>query len=114
MVEQEAEPKKTCFAGLPPRRNLLIQIIQIFFPFGPPQALNMVEHEAEIYARPARTWFQSEKQKKELAERSKAAAAAGPGELKPALGPWRGGSAGIGFLTLKNMSLACLCLSGGG
>jgi ATP-dependent RNA helicase DDX27 len=24
---------------------------------------NMVEHEAEIFARPARTWFQSEKEK---------------------------------------------------
>ncbi len=25
---------------------------------------NMIEHEAEIYGRPARTWFQSEKEKK--------------------------------------------------
>lgn len=24
---------------------------------------NMVEHEAEIFSRPARTWFQSEKEK---------------------------------------------------
>ena len=24
---------------------------------------NIIEHEAEIYARPARTWFQSEKEK---------------------------------------------------
>lgn len=25
---------------------------------------NMIEHEAEIFSRPARTWFQSEKDKK--------------------------------------------------
>jgi ATP-dependent RNA helicase DDX27 len=25
---------------------------------------NMIEHEAEIFSRPARTWFQSEKEKK--------------------------------------------------
>ena len=24
---------------------------------------NIIEHEAEIYARPARTWFQTEKEK---------------------------------------------------
>lgn len=30
---------------------------------------NMVEHEAEIFARPARTWFQSETEK--LAAKSK-------------------------------------------
>lgn len=28
---------------------------------------NMIEHEAEIYGRPARTWFQSEKEKKKAA-----------------------------------------------
>lgn len=39
------------------------------------QAVNLVEHEDEIYARPARTWFQTAKQKQELAERAKAAAA---------------------------------------
>jgi hypothetical protein len=37
----------------------------------------MLDHEEEIYARPPRTWFQTEKQKKELAVRSKAAAAEG-------------------------------------
>jgi ATP-dependent RNA helicase DDX27 len=25
---------------------------------------NIIEHEAEIFSRPARTWFQSEKEKK--------------------------------------------------
>ncbi|PRW45622.1 DEAD-box ATP-dependent RNA helicase 28 [Chlorella sorokiniana] len=41
------------------------------------KAANMLEHEDEIRARPARTWFQTEHQKRELAQRSKAAAAAG-------------------------------------
>lgn len=34
----------------------------------------MLEHEEEIMARPARTWFQTERQKKELARRSREAA----------------------------------------
>jgi ATP-dependent RNA helicase DDX27 len=32
------------------------------------KAENLIEHEAEIYARPARTWFQTDKQKKALAD----------------------------------------------
>lgn len=28
----------------------------------------MLEHEDEIYARPKRTWFQSEKEKKDVAK----------------------------------------------
>lgn len=40
----------------------------------PPQAANMLEHEEEIMARPARTWFQTERQKKEVARRAKDAA----------------------------------------
>lgn len=43
------------------------------------QAANMLEHEDEIRARPARTWFQTERQKRELAQRSKAAAAGAGG-----------------------------------
>ena len=43
-------------------------------PLSLPQALNMLDHEEEIYARPPRTWFQTEKEKKELALLSKAAA----------------------------------------
>lgn len=35
------------------------------------KAENMIEHEAEIYARPPRTWFQTEKQKKESAKRGR-------------------------------------------
>ncbi len=35
------------------------------------KAENMIEHEAEIYARPPRTWFQTEKQKKESAKRAR-------------------------------------------
>lgn len=35
------------------------------------KALNMVEHEAEIYARPARTWFQTPKQKRKAADRAR-------------------------------------------
>jgi hypothetical protein len=31
---------------------------------------NMIEHEAEIFGRPARTWFQSEKEKKKAQGRS--------------------------------------------
>ena len=43
---------------------------------------NLVEHEAEIYARPARTWFQTPRQKAALAD---AARAAGEG-LRSGLG----------------------------
>lgn len=35
------------------------------------KASNMIEHEQEIYARPARTWFQTEKEKKDLKQRRK-------------------------------------------
>jgi len=28
----------------------------------------MIEHEAEIYSKPRRTWFQTEKEKRKLAE----------------------------------------------
>lgn len=37
----------------------------------------MIEHEKEIYARPARTWFQSTAQKKEIEKQAKAAATEG-------------------------------------
>ena len=32
------------------------------------KAENMIEHEAEIYAKPARTWFQTEKEKTAAAQ----------------------------------------------
>ena len=35
------------------------------------KAENMIEHEAEIYARPPRTWFQTEQQKKQSAKRAR-------------------------------------------
>lgn len=38
------------------------------------QAENMMNHETEIYSRPARTWFQTEKQKRAVAEKAKAVA----------------------------------------
>lgn len=45
------------------------------------KALNMMEHEAEIYSRPARTWFQTPKQKRELQDRARLEAAGQlPGE----------------------------------
>ena len=34
------------------------------------KAENMVEHEAEIHARPARTWFQTKKEKEAAVTRS--------------------------------------------
>ena len=34
------------------------------------KAENMVEHEAEIHARPARTWFQTKKEKEAAVDRS--------------------------------------------
>jgi len=37
------------------------------------KAANMIEHETEIYSRPARTWFQSEKEKRNVAARAKGA-----------------------------------------
>jgi hypothetical protein len=46
---------------------------------------NMLEHEDEIYSRPARTWFQTEKQKKEAAAAA-AAAAEGRTVLEDAAG----------------------------
>lgn len=48
------------------------------------KAENMIEHEAEIYARPPRTWFQTEKQKKESAKRGRAGAdEEGASQAKP-------------------------------
>ncbi|KAK9837918.1 hypothetical protein WJX74_007671 [Apatococcus lobatus] len=41
------------------------------------KAENMMEHEAEIYSRPARTWFQTERQKKQVANRARDAVATG-------------------------------------
>ncbi|KAI8466360.1 MAG: P-loop containing nucleoside triphosphate hydrolase protein [Monoraphidium minutum] len=41
---------------------------------------NMVEHEAEIYSRPARTWFQSEKEKRESKDRAKAVSEGRPAD----------------------------------
>jgi hypothetical protein len=38
---------------------------------------NMLAHEDEIYSRPARTWFQTEKEKKSAAAAAAAAAAQG-------------------------------------
>eukprot|EP00877_Chromochloris_zofingiensis_P007931 jgi/Chrzof1/3391/Cz12g23200.t1 len=38
------------------------------------KAENMMNHETEIYSRPARTWFQTEKQKRAVAEKAKAVA----------------------------------------
>ncbi len=35
------------------------------------KAANMIEHETEIYSRPARTWFQSEKEKRDVAAQAK-------------------------------------------
>eukprot|EP00878_Enallax_costatus_P005816 GHUV01006103.1.p1 GENE.GHUV01006103.1~~GHUV01006103.1.p1 ORF type:complete len:892 (+),score=345.95 GHUV01006103.1:153-2828(+) len=50
------------------------------------KAENLLEHESEIFSRPARTWFQTEKQKKELAAAA-AAAAEGRTVLEDAAGP---------------------------
>lgn len=41
------------------------------------KAENMIEHEAEIYSRPARTWFQTERQKKQVAKRARDTSLAG-------------------------------------
>jgi ATP-dependent RNA helicase DDX27 len=38
---------------------------------------NLLEHESEIFSRPARTWFQTEKEKKASAAAAAAAAAQG-------------------------------------
>ena len=35
------------------------------------KAENLIEHETDIYSRPARTWFQTEKQKKQVAKRTR-------------------------------------------
>ena len=38
------------------------------------KAANMIEHESEIYSRPAQTWFQSEREKRDVAAQAKDAA----------------------------------------
>ncbi len=45
-------------------------------------AQNLLEHEAEIKARPQRTWFQSERQKKDVARRAAMEAAGQDDELE--------------------------------
>ena len=40
------------------------------------KAENLVEHGAEIFAKPARTWFQTQRQKQEIAQAEKVQAAA--------------------------------------
>lgn len=60
------------------------------------QATNMLEHEDEIYARPPRTWFQSEKQKKETAQRAKEAKEGEPFYFYLFRGGGGGGWAGEG------------------
>ncbi len=35
------------------------------------KAENLIEHEVEIYSRPARTWFQTEKQKQQVVKRTR-------------------------------------------
>lgn len=62
--------RRTC-AGLQALTNWIMSALQ---------AANLLEHEDEIRARPARTWFQTERQKRELAQRSKAAATGGVGD----------------------------------
>ena len=42
------------------------------------KAENIMEHEAEIYARPARTWFQTEHQKRQAAKGAREAATSAP------------------------------------
>lgn len=42
----------------------------------------MVEHEAEIYARPPKTWFQSPKERKQAAETARKAAEGAAGGEK--------------------------------
>ena len=46
------------------------------------KAQNMLDHEAEIYSRPARTWFQSSKEKAAAAARAKASEVRGRGWRK--------------------------------
>ena len=56
------------------------------------KAANLVEHEADIYSRPARTWFQTPRQKAALAEAARADAGSlglGSGSGPPAAGDKR-------------------------
>ncbi|KAL4427607.1 hypothetical protein ABPG75_001696 [Micractinium tetrahymenae] len=62
------------------------------------KASNMIEHEEEIMARPARTWFQTERQKKELARQAKEAVENGGGESEDD----EGGNAGMTPQQKKN------------
>lgn len=61
------------------------------------KAENLMEHEAEIQARPPRTWHQTPKQKKALAELERSAMAGGSafgGEEEEEEGPGARGKAG--------------------
>jgi len=44
------------------------------------KADNMMQHGAEIFSKPARTWFQSERQKQELARAEKEGAGEAPAQ----------------------------------
>lgn len=44
------------------------------------KAENMIEHGAEIFAKPARTWFQTQRQKEEVARLEKEKAAETPAQ----------------------------------
>lgn len=48
----------------------------------PPSTQNLLDHESQIFSRPARTWFQTEKEKKAAAAAAAAAAAQGKTALE--------------------------------
>lgn len=47
------------------------------------KAENLVEHGAEIFAKPARTWFQTERQKQEAAKAAKEGAEQSNAQQRP-------------------------------
>ena len=53
-------------------------LIELCFLLQAQKAENIIEHEAEIYARPARTWFQTERQKRQAAKEAKEVATSAP------------------------------------
>lgn len=63
VLQDEKEEKHVCASRLTPARvaNSRFQLRQAEMELRKGQ--NMIEHEAEIYSRPARTWFQTEKEK---------------------------------------------------
>ena len=82
--ECKARQHTSCWAQGSTRQNCIWASMSIFLLMTlccllqAQKAENIMEHEAEIYARPARTWFQTERQKRQAAKEAREAATSAP------------------------------------